>query len=165
MRKQPGIQWATAIKVRPVTPAGGTAANGDGEDPPPAPRFELPPFPGTLITVRSAPPRPRGSNGTPATVTPEQNDEKFGTTMIPAQLTPQESAVAQQQANESLGIAEKNLASARGRKLNSTQTDLISKITGFIKDAREAAKITDWSRARSMAKKAQVLSEELAASL
>jgi hypothetical protein len=85
--------------------------------------------------------------------------------MIPAQLTPQESAVAQQQANESLGIAEKNLASARGRKLNSTQSDLISKITGFIKDAREAAKITDWSRARSMAKKAQVLSEELAASL
>ena len=85
--------------------------------------------------------------------------------MISPQLTPQESAVAQQQANQSLGIAEKNLASVRGKKLNSTQSDLISKITGFIKDAREAAKITDWSRARSMAKKAQVLSEELAGSL
>ncbi len=85
--------------------------------------------------------------------------------MISPQLTPQESAVAQQQANQSLGIAEKNLASVRGKKLNSTQSDLISKITGFIKDAREAAKIADWSRARSMAKKAQVLSEELAGSL
>jgi len=42
---------------------------------------------------------------------------------------------------------------------------LISKITGFIKDAREAANIADWNRARSMAKKAQVLSEELAGSL
>jgi len=85
--------------------------------------------------------------------------------MISPQLTPQESAVAQQQANQSLGIAEKNLASVRGKKLNSTQSDLISKITGFIKDAREAANIADWSRARSMAKKAQVLSEELAGSL
>ncbi len=85
--------------------------------------------------------------------------------MISPQLTPQESAVAQQQANQSLGIAEKNLASVRGKKLNSTQADLISKITGFIKDAREAANIADWNRARSMAKKAQVLSEELAGSL
>jgi len=57
------------------------------------------------------------------------------------------------------------LQSARGKNLNATQTDLISKIRGFIKDAREAAQITDWSRARSLAKKAQVLSEELASSL
>ena len=34
-----------------------------------------------------------------------------------------------------------------------------------VQDAREAAQITDWSRARSLAKKAQVLSEELASSL
>jgi len=163
MRKQPAIHWATAINVRPVTQARSVEANSDREDPPPELRFELPPFPGTLITVRSAPPRPRGN--TPPAATPENNGEKFGTTMISPQLTPQESAVAQQQANQSLGIAEKNLASVRGKKLNSTQSDLISKITGFIKDAREAAKIADWSRARSMAKKAQVLSEELAGSL
>jgi hypothetical protein len=85
--------------------------------------------------------------------------------MISPQLTPQESAVAQQQTNQSLRIAEKNLESARGKNLNAAQSDLISKIRGFIKDAREAARITDWSRARSLAKKAQVLSEELAGSL
>jgi hypothetical protein len=49
--------------------------------------------------------------------------------------------------------------------LSAAQRDLVSKIRGFIKDAREAAQITDWSRARSLAKKAQVLSEELASSL
>jgi hypothetical protein len=49
--------------------------------------------------------------------------------------------------------------------LNAAQSDLASKIRGFIKDAREAAQIADWSRARSLAKKAQVLSEELAGSL
>src|SRR5713101_6640132 len=80
MRKQPAIPWATAINVRPVTQARSAAANGDGEDPLPELRFELPPFPGTLITVRSAPPRPRGN--TPPAVTPENNGEKFGATMI-----------------------------------------------------------------------------------
>jgi hypothetical protein len=85
--------------------------------------------------------------------------------MIATQLTPQESATAQQQTNQSLGIAEKNLESARGRNLNAAQSDLVSKIKGFIKDARGAAQVTDWSRARSLAKKAQVLSEELVSSL
>jgi hypothetical protein len=73
--------------------------------------------------------------------------------------------VAQQQTNQSLVIAEKNLGSARGKNLNAAQSDLVSKIKGFIKDARAAAQVTDWSRARSLAKKAQVLSEELAGSL
>jgi hypothetical protein len=85
--------------------------------------------------------------------------------MIAPQLTAQESAVAQQQTNQSLSMAEKNLASARGKNLNAAQTDLVSKIQGFMKDAREAAQITDWGHARSLAKKAQVLSEELAGSL
>jgi hypothetical protein len=85
--------------------------------------------------------------------------------MLAPPITPQESAVAQQQTNQSLGIAEKNLALARGKNLNAVQSDLVSKIRGFIKDAREAAQSADWSRARSLAKKAQVLSEELAGSL
>jgi acetylglutamate kinase len=91
--------------------------------------------------------------------------EKMEAPMIAPQLTAQESAVAQQQTNQSLSIAENNLASARGKKLNAAQLDLVSKIRGFIKDAREAARIADWGSARSLAKKAQVLSEELAGSL
>jgi hypothetical protein len=85
--------------------------------------------------------------------------------MIAPQQTPQESAVAQQQTKQSLSIAERNLESARGKNLNAAQSDLVSKIKGFIKDAREAGQIADWSRARSLAKKAQVLAEELAGSL
>jgi len=49
--------------------------------------------------------------------------------------------------------------------LNAAQTDLVSKIRGFLMDAHEAAKVADWARARSLSKKAQVLSEELVASL
>jgi hypothetical protein len=85
--------------------------------------------------------------------------------MLAPPITPQESVVAQQQANQSLSIAEKNLALTRGKNMNAAQADLVSKIRSFIKDAREAAQSADWSRARSLAKKAQVLSEELAGSL
>jgi hypothetical protein len=46
--------------------------------------------------------------------------------------------------------------------LNPTQADLAAKVRSFIADAREAGKAGDWSRARDLARKAQVLSEELA---
>jgi hypothetical protein len=138
-------------------------ASSVSEDPLPELRPELPPFPSHLITVRTTPPRPRV--GTPPPATTGAEGEKLEAPMIATQLTPQESAVAQQQTNQSLVIAEKNLGSARGKNLNAAQSDLVSKIKGFIKDARAAAQVTDWSRARSLAKKAQVLSEELAGSL
>ena len=163
MRKRPNIPWATAVQVRPVAQAHTLEGNDVLEDPLPELRFELPPFSGRLIFARSGPPRPRG--GTPPPVTAGNDTEKSEAPTIVPQLTSQESAVAEQQTNQSLRIAENNLQSARGKNLNATQTDLVSKIRGFIKDAREAAQITDWSRARSLAKKAQVLSEELASSL
>jgi len=126
-------------------------------------RLDLPPFPGHLIPIRTAPPRPRAS--TPPSATAGTDAEKLNAPLIAPQLTAQESAVAQQQTTQSLSIAEKNLDSARGKTLNAAQSDLVSKIRGFVKDAREAVQIADWSRARSLAKKAQVLSEELAGSL
>jgi ribosomal protein S20 len=80
---------------------------------------------------------------------------------IAAQLSKEELAAAQQETNQSLEIAEKNLAGTQNKRLNAAQSDLVSKIKGFLKDAREAAQAGDWARARNLAKKAQVLSEEL----
>ena len=163
LRKRPQIPWADAVQVKPVTLQQTTEANGVSEDPLPELRFELPPSPVRLNPARVAPPRPRTSS--PPTATTGNDAEKSEAPTIIPQLTPQEFAVAQQQTNESLSIAEKNLRAARGKTLSAAQSDLVSKIRGFMKDAREAAQITDWSRARSLAKKAQVLSEELASSL
>jgi hypothetical protein len=163
MKRRPNIPWATAVQVRPVARASSAEPSGASEDLGPELRIELPPFPGHLIPVRSAPPRPR--SGMPPNANSGNDAEKMEAPMIAPQLTAQESAVAQQQTNQSLSIAENNLASARGKKLNAAQLDLVSKIRGFIKDAREAARIADWGSARSLAKKAQVLSEELAGSL
>lgn len=163
MRRRPDIPWATAVQVRPATLQQTAETNDVSEDPLPELRFELPPFPARLNPARLPPPRPRGS--APPTATTGSDAEKSEAPTIVPQLTPQEFAAAQQQTNESLSIAERNLGAAHGKTLSAAQRDLVSKIRGFIKDAREAAQITDWSRARSLAKKAQVLSEELASSL
>lgn len=162
MKKRPSIPWATAIQVKPAVQRIAVATN-TSEDLGPELRIDLPPFPGHLLFVRTAPPRPHVT-APPSTAT-GNDSEKMEAPMIAPQLTAQEAAVAQQQTSQSLGIAEKNLESAHGKTLNAAQSDLVSKIRGFIKDAREAVRIADWSSARSLAKKAQVLSEELADSL
>lgn len=164
MRKRPSVvwNWNTAILARPLTPLRSAAAADLTEDPVPELQLESPPFPLQLISARSAPARPHVN--APASNEAGTDAEKPESPLIAPSLPPQETAVAQQQTNESLNIAEKNLAATRGKTLSVTQSDLVSKILGFMKDARGAEQITDWARARSLAKKAQVLSEELARS-
>jgi hypothetical protein len=84
---------------------------------------------------------------------------------IAPQLTAGETSAAQQQTTQSLSIAEHNIGSSEGKQLNPTQQDLASKVRSFMAEAREAAKTGDWTRARNAAKKAEVLSQELASSL
>ena len=111
------------------------------------------------MTGRSAPPRPRVTTP-PSSGTGNDAEKSAGTLLVP-QLSAAETAAAQQQTNQSLSIAEKNLESTQGKSLNAAQLDLVSKVRGFIKDAREAVRNADWARARNLSKKAQVLSEEL----
>ena len=67
--------------------------------------------------------------------------------------------------NENLATAQKNLAAAKNHKLTAVQTDLAAKVNSFIDESAQSAKEVDWTRARNLAKKAQVLSEELVGSL
>jgi len=115
------------------------------------------------MTTHNGPVRPRVPAATSAGAGAES--ARSESSLITPQLSGEETAAAQQQTNQSLSIAERNLQSARGRRLNAAQADLVSKIRGFLKDAHEAAKVADWARARSLSKKAQVLSEELVTSL
>ena len=163
MRKRPGIPWATAIQVRPVIQPQTAATREIPDDPIPELRLEFPALPSRLATTHSGPARPRGPAVTSAGAGAES--ENSGSSLITPQLSAEETVVAQQQTNQSLSIAEKNLQSARGKRLNAAQADLVSKIRGFLKDAREAAHLADWARARSLSKKAQVLSEALVTSL
>ncbi len=155
-RRGHAIPWATAILVRPVTPA--PAANGAKETADLAPDLkpELPPPPTELAGRRPGPMRPRIA---PASA----DDSPVPAPTLAPQLTPQELALARQQTNDSLSVAGRNLQAARGRYLNAMQSDLVSKIVSFSDEARKAASEGDWTRARNLAKKAEVLSEELAA--
>jgi hypothetical protein len=161
MRKRPAIPWATAIQVKPAVPARAAGLKDVPEDQIPDLHIEIANFPSRLLTSHSAPPRPRIN--APANSGGGSDEEASGAPRIVPQLTAEETASAQQQTNQSLNIAEKNLESARGKQLSAAQVDLVSKIKGFLKDAREAAQGADWTRARSLSKKAEVLSQELVA--
>jgi hypothetical protein len=127
------------------------------------PEFELeaPPPPSPVAEIQSMPQRPRVAAALPGPSNPARPEPP----QIAPQLTAQEAAAAEQQTNMSLSIAERNIAASQGRSLNPTQSDLASKIRSFVTEAREAAHSGDWTRASNAAKKAQVLSEQLARSL
>jgi hypothetical protein len=146
------------VLVKPTVPPPETGV--DVADSDPDLKLDLPQPPG-LPYPRAIPPRPRV-----ASVPPAENDSvKADVPLIAPQLSPEEKASAQQQTNQSIGVAEKNLAATQGKSLNAAQADLASKVRGFISDAREAGRVGDWSGAQSLARKAQFLSEELVRTL
>ena len=154
--------WATAIAVRPRLTHPVQANPPDiNEIEAPELSLILPPLPSPLSISRQ-PARPRA----PLQPSPEAAAaHKPPAPSLEPELTPQEVAAAQQQFNESTAIAQRNLATAKGRSLNPTQADLTSKVAAFLQESKQAVGEGDWTRARNLAKKAQVLSEELAASL
>ena len=124
--------------------------------------LDVPPPPSRLVAIESVPQRPRVPTVPSAG---QNNSSRPEPPQIAPQLTAQETAAAQQQTNLSLSVAERNIAASQGKTLNPTQSDLASKVRSFVTEAREAAHVGDWTRASNAAKKAQVLSEELAGSL
>jgi hypothetical protein len=81
------------------------------------------------------------------------------------EFSAQELEEAKAETQRNLDMTEKNLTVSSGKRLNASQQDLVSKVHGFADNAREAMKSGDWVRAKNLSKKAEVLSEELAASL
>lgn len=160
-RKKPTIPWSTAVLVRPVAPQRPSAAT-DVPDVLQDLGAEPPPPPAPLTVGRIGPARPRSA-------APSTNQSapagKLETPQLVPELSAQVSTSLQRETDQSLSAAERNLAAASGKSLNAAQADLASKVRSFISDAREAGKSGDWSRARELAKKAQVLSQELIGSL
>lgn len=160
-QKRPAFAWRTAAAVRPIIPEPLPADDPALPEVDTASRGGAPPNL-QIVFPRPVPPRSR-VQPSPSNSGSEGGKED-GPLIVP-QVSAGESAAAQQEINANLSSAERNLGAVRGRSLNATQTDMANKTKGFIDDAREAAQAGDWARARSLAKKAQVLSEELARSL
>ena len=154
-RHTPVIPWETAARVRPRLPEKTSPAAGAESVP------DLQPLIPPPAALHSAPPRPR----MPAAPAETDSTEKVEAPVIAPQLSVAEASAAQEQTRMSLNIAEHNLARARGRSFTSMQADLVEKVRGFTDQAREAGREADWVRARNLAEKAQLLSEELIRSL
>jgi len=111
-----------------------------------------------LVVPHGAPARPHVS----AAPTPERAaPEKPADPLMAPELTDAQLSAAKAATETSLGAAERNLDSAKGKRLNTAQQDLVSKIQGFVDSAREAIKNNDWPRAQIQARKAEVLSQEI----
>ena len=157
-RKAHAIPWATAVMVRPNPPMA-HAANVGGDDSTPDIRVEAPSNGVRIFGGRPVPPRPRGTSSSGS-----ENSNGTKEQLLVPELGPQETAVAKEQVAESIAVAERNLGEARKRTLSAIQADTVSKINGFLTEAREAGGEGDWARARNLAKKAQILSQDLVAS-
>jgi hypothetical protein len=68
----------------------------------------------------------------------------------------------QADANQMVAATEENLKTIAGRELSSNQKDVVSQIQQFVQQSKAAATAGDLDRALTLAKKAQLLSEELA---
>ena len=163
--KAKSYPWGAAASMHPLAPEA-SELEADGDEVLEAivsPLLvQIAPPPSPLFAVRSVPTRPRVPLGSPA---PSEAVSKPDVPQIAPQLTPAEAAAAQQQTNQSLSVAGRALEAAQTKKLNGAQSDLASKIRTFIAEARDAAQNGDWTRALNAAKKAEVLSQELASSL
>ena len=153
--------WAAAIAIRPNLPGSSVETQPDSLASAPDLSLEIPSLPSPL-SLNKQPVRPR----VPAQLAPEAAESrKPPAPSLEPELSPQEIAAAQQQLNESTSVAQKNLEAAKGRSLNPTQADLTSKVSAFLQESKQAVREGDWTRAKNLAKKAEVLSQELAASL
>ena len=160
---KPKIPWSTAVRVRPLPPAKSAPEPADAA-PLPDLKLEFPPQPIHSLPPHNGPTRPHVAASAPSAGNNE-NAAKPEQPSITPQLPPSEAQALQQQMDNSVRAAERNLAAAKGKKLNPAQLDLVSKVKSFLADSRKAAKEGDLRRADTLAEKAQVLSEELAASL
>jgi hypothetical protein len=153
--------WSTFAYARPLAPSASRDQIDESDNPLGDETLDVAP-PSALAIPHSVPMRPRQPAGNPP---PSDAASKPEVPQIAPQLTAAETSAAQQQTGQSLSIAERNIASADGKALNATQQDLASKVRSFMAEARDAAHSGDWTRARNAAKKAEVLSQELASSL
>ncbi len=160
--KRATLPWPTASVVHPRIPEVAVMDKNVAEEDAPELRLEL------SAPVMNFPPAtivrpPRTRTVAPPSVAAEPS--KPQSPVAAPSLSAEESSTAQQETTTSLEAAEKGLGAAQGKSLNAAQTDMESKIIGFMADARAASAIGDWTRAQTLARKAQLLAEELVKSL
>jgi outer membrane biosynthesis protein TonB len=150
----PSVVTAPPAEPQPASQPAAEAVPAP-EIPQPVPELVPPP-----AAEPAPPPRPR-----PATAAAEPAPQPATPAVAAPQISPALTAADQARlmrlATDQIRVAERNLQTATGRRLNSVQDDLYQKVQGFLSQAHEAIRANDWVRAQNLAEKAQVLSAEL----
>ena len=73
-----------------------------------------------------------------------------------------QASIQRETANQMLDSTQENLKKIAGRQLTSSQQDMVNQIQQFVKQSKDAVTAGNFDRARTLAWKAQLLSEELA---
>jgi hypothetical protein len=153
-QKRPAFSASHLAMAHPIVPQAVDVSLAD----PPELSVELEMVP-RLVVPRGAPAKPRvTATPAPSPAAPEKSRDPI----IAPELSDEQLSTAKLDTQQSLIVAERNLGLAQGKSLDASQQDLVSKIRGFVDSAREAIKENDWQRARTQAKKAEVLSKEFA---
>lgn len=168
--KKRTVQAAPPVVVaQPASAEAKPEAKQPEVKPEPAPTTPAPtpiaPAPKPTSPRATAPPK---TTPTPTPAPPSETAPaapKVAPPQISPRLSPAEVAEYQKKTQDAIAAAERNLQRSYGRQLNAAQTDLVEKIRGFLAQAHEASRASDWVRARNLAEKAQVLSVELVNSL
>jgi hypothetical protein len=155
-KKRPAAHLPDITFAHPVVPSA-AANNTLGEAPDIV--LETAMMPPHLAAPRSAPSRPHVAPAPPAEPSPA---EKPVEPIILPDLTAAQLDAAKAETQHSLDLADSNLSQAQGKQMNAAQEDVASKVRGFMESAREAMRTGDWVRAKNQAKKAEVLSQQLA---
>ena len=150
-----GCKKRTVHAAPPVPPPAPPAEPAPATPAPPEPKPEPQPEP-VLAPPPVTPPPAK-----PAPIKPRPDPPKPAPPQISPGLSPEEQAAAERRTGEDINVAERNLQAAYGKQLSAAQHDLVEKIRGFLGQAREAIRASDWVRARNLAQKARVLSAEL----
>jgi hypothetical protein len=158
------VRAASPSVVTPPRPESPPDAGASGPAAESIPAPEIPQPAPALIPPPAAEPAPPPSRPAPVTTSAPELAQPGPAVAMP-QITPVLTAADQERltrlATDQIRIAERNLQTATGRRLNSLQDDLYQKVQGFLSQAHEAIRANDWVRAQNLAEKAQVLSSEL----
>src|SRR5271156_1746600 len=134
-RKRPTLPWQTASIVHPRLPAPAKSVEVADQEEPPELRIALPaPLVDFPLGANPRPARPRAATPPPPAAEPSKPQTPF----VAPQLSAEESSTAQQETTASLMAAERSLSATQGKSLNAAQSDMASKISGFMADARAA---------------------------
>jgi type IV secretory pathway VirB10-like protein len=134
------------------------------DEQPTPPQIESPELPYFELQLSSAldnPPRPPAPRRVAVPTEPEPEPAKQEAPQISPQLSPEEKSRAQASTDADMKAAQQALDTAAHHTLNATQQDMVDKISSFLAQSREAIGVADWLRAKNLAQKAHVLSDEL----